>query len=162
MKPYSYKGLRESVGLTSDEYARIYQAWKRMLNRCYDPNNPSFYRYNNRINVCEEWKSSFGNFLIWSVKNGWKCGLSLDRIDNESDYCPSNCRWATWKQQGRNRSSCIYITHNGVTKTLIEWCEIYCVPHYLACNRLRRGCTDFSTLFCKTDLRSGGDLYYKH
>lgn len=160
MKPYAYRGLRERVGLTSEEYASIYKAWKRMLNRCYDPNNASFYRYDGRINVCTEWKYSFENFLLWSVKNGWAPGLSLDRIDNDGDYEPSNCRWATWKQQSRNRSSCIYLTHDGVTRVLSEWCEIYGVPFYLAHNRLIRGCTDFETLFRKIDLRSGGDLYY--
>ena len=160
MKPYSYKGLRESVGLSSQEYSRIYQAWCRMLYRCYNPNNPSYYFYNGRINVCTEWKYSFENFLLWAVENGWKPGLSLDRIDNDGDYQPSNCRWATAKQQGRNRRSCVYLTHDGVTKTLIEWCEEYGVPHHLPLNRMRRGCTDFDTLFCKTDLRSGGVLHY--
>lgn len=160
MKPYSYKGLRESVGLSSQEYASLYKAWKRMLNRCYDPNNASFDRYNNRVFVCTEWKYSFENFLIWSIENGWENGLSLDRIDNNDDYKPCNCRWTTQKQQCRNRSTCVYLTHDGVTKTLIEWCEYYGVPHYLPSNRLRRGCTDFDTLFSKVDLRSGGGLYY--
>ena len=160
MKPYSYKGLRESVGLSSKEYTSLYQAWKRMLNRCYDPNNAAYGYYNGRIEVCTEWKYSFANFLLWAVNNGWKLGLSLDRIDNNGNYQPSNCRWATAKQQCRNRRSCVYLTRNGVTKSLIEWCEIFGVPHYLPLNRLNRGCTDFDALFRKTDMRSGGDLYY--
>lgn len=160
MKSSSCTGLREYVGLSSDDYNSLYQAWRRMLYRCYNPKNPSYQRYHGRINVCTEWKYSFENFLRWAIENGWESGLSLDRVNNDGDYSPSNCRWATAKQQARNRSSCVYLTHNGVTKTLMEWCEEYGVPHYLPLNRLRRGCSDFDTLFCKTDLRSGGVLHY--
>lgn len=161
MKPYSYKGLRKKVGLSSEEYARLYGSWKRMNNRCYDPNNPSYLHYSsNGIEVCTEWKYSFENFLLWSLENGWKPGLTLDRIDSTGDYSPTNCRWANWKTQGRNRSTCVYLTHNGETKCLIEWCEIYGVPHYLPLNRLNRGCTDFEQLFSKVDLRTGGELHY--
>ena len=161
MKLYAYRGLRESVGLSSKEYASLYQDWKRMLNRCYDPNNASYKHYNGKgIEVCTEWKYSFENFLRWSIEHGWSYNLSLDRIDNDGDYLPKNCRWATSKVQARNRSTCIYLTHDGETKSLIEWCEMYGVPHYLPLNRLNRGCTDFDTLFCKVDLRTGGGLHY--
>lgn len=161
MKAQRCPGLRESVGLTSSDYNKLYQSWKRMLNRCYDPNNASYQYYRSKgIEVCAEWKYSFENFLIWSLKNGWNLALTLDRIDNDCDYSPNNCRWATWKTQGRNRSSCVYLTHNGETKSLIEWCEIFEVPHYLPSNRLHRGCEDFEQLFSKVDLRTGGELHY--
>ena len=159
MKPYSYMGLRQSVGLSSEEYSRVYKAWKRMLNRCYDPNNASYKYYSGRIEVCTEWRYSFENFLRWSLGNGWQKNLSLDRIDNDGNYEPSNCRWVTMKQQGRNRRTCIYLTHNGVTKTMMEWCEIFNVPYHIPSNRFRRGCTDFDKLFSKIDYRSGGVLY---
>lgn len=161
MRPHSFKGLRQSVGLSSHEYDSIYRAWKRMLNRCYDTNNASYQHYHAKnIEVCTEWKYSFENFLRWSLEHGWCLGLTLDRIDNNGGYAPHNCRWTTSKVQARNRSTCIYLTHNGETKSLIEWCEIFGVPHHLPLNRLRRGCNDFDKLFCKIDLRSGGDLHY--
>lgn len=161
MKPYSNKGLKEKVGLSSQEYSSLYESWRRMKSRCYNPKNPSYHRYAERgIEVCAEWKYSFENFLIWSLENGWDLALTLDRIDNDCDYSPNNCRWATWKTQGRNRSSCVYLTHNGETKSLIEWCEIFGVPHYLPSNRLNRGCEDFEQLFSKVDLRNGGELHY--
>lgn len=161
MKPYTYKGLREAVGLSSDEYASLYKAWKRMLGRCYDSRNASYEVYHNKhIEVSVEWKYSFENFLRWSLVNGWKKGLSLDRIDNDGDYSPDNCRWATSKTQCRNRCSCVYITHEGEIKTLIEWCEIFGIPHYLASNRIRRGWTDFNAIFSKVDARNGGVLHY--
>lgn len=161
MNEHSYPGLRASVGLSSKDYAKLYQSWKRMLNRCYDPNNASYRHYRKKgIEVCVEWKYSFENFLRWSIENGWKAGLSLDRIDNSGHYSPQNCRWATSKTQARNRDSCIYITHNGETKSLIEWCEIFGVPHYLPYNRIRRGKTEFEEIFAKVNFTTGGDLYY--
>lgn len=161
MKPYAYKGLRQKVGLSSKEYEKLYGAWKRMIGRCYDPNNASYSHYTSReIEVCHEWKYSFENFLLWSLENDWKPGLTLDRIDNDGHYAPNNCRWVDMKTQGRNRSSCVYLTHNGETKSLIEWCEIYGVPHHLPLNRLNRGYTDFEQLFSKVDWRTGGMLHY--
>lgn len=161
MKPYSYKGLRERTGLSSDEYTGLYNSWRRMNGRCYDPRNASYERYaKNGITVCTEWKHSFENFLIWSLENGWKPRLTIDRIDNSGDYTPANCRWTTWKTQGRNRSTCVYLTYTGETKSLIEWCEIFGVPHYLPSNGLNRGCTNFEQLFSKVDLRTGGELHY--
>lgn len=161
MKPYAHKGLRTEIGLSSQEYASLYDSWRRMCGRCYDPNNASYHRYaDNGIVVCTEWRYSFENFLRWSLENGWKQGLTLDRIDNSGNYTHDNCRWATWKTQGRNRSTCVYLTHNGETKSLIEWCEIYGVPHYLPSNRLNRGCTNFEQLFSKVDWRTGGELHY--
>jgi len=161
MNEHLYPGLRVSVGLSSKEYAKLYQSWKRMINRCYDPNNASYRHYRKKgVEVCIEWKYSFENFLRWAIEHGWSEGLSLDRIDNNGDYSPNNCRWATSKTQARNRDSCIYLTHNGETKSLIEWCEVFGVPHYLPCNRIRRGCTDFDEIFSKVNRQTGGGLYY--
>lgn len=160
-KPYMYRGLRERLRLNSRDYAKLYQAWVRMKNRCYDPNNASYAHYRQRgIEVCEEWNNSFEPFALWAVSNGWDSKLSLDRIDNNGNYEPTNCRWSDMKAQGRNRSSCIYITHDGVTKSLIEWCETFGVPHHLPLNRINRGYTDFSKIFAKVDYRTGGVLHY--
>lgn len=161
MKPYGLRGLRQELGLTSEEYGKLYQSWKRMLNRCYDPNNASYEHYRKRgIEVSPEWKYSFENFLRWSLENGWEAKLSLDRIDNSSNYSPDNCRWTNAKVQARNRDDCIYITHNGVTKNMSEWCEIIGIPHYLAYNRYLRGHRNFDELFTKIDQRTGGVLHY--
>lgn len=161
MNAHYYPGLRQEVGLSTKDYDRIYKSWKRMLNRCYDSNNASYCHYRSRgIEVCVEWRYSFENFLRWAISNGWKPQLTLDRVDNEGDYEPLNCRWATSKTQARNRSTCVYLTHNGETKTLIEWCEIFGVPHYLPSNRIRRGCTNFDEIFSKVNRVTGGDLHY--
>ena len=159
----NFKELKQKTGVSGKMFADIYKAWKRMTYRCYNPSNASYHNYTSKgIDVCDEWKGSFEPFLIWAIESGWKEGLSLDRIDNDKGYSPSNCRWATAKDQARNRGTCIYLTHNGITKCLMEWCEEFGVPHYLPLNRINRGCKDFDKLFAKVDYRTGGELYFRH
>lgn len=74
--------------------------------------------------VCEEWKDDFEAFYNWAINNDYKEGLTIDRIDVNGNYTPDNCRWATRKEQQRNRRNTKYITYDGETRTLKELCEI--------------------------------------
>ena len=149
-------------GLTKDDYYSIIYARRRAINRCYNSNYEQYHRYGGRgITVCSEWLENQDAFVKWAVDNGWEKGLSLDRIDNDGAYSPGNCRWATNKQQARNKSSCIYLKHNGETKTMIEWCELFGVPHWLANNRWSRGERNFDALFSPIDRQTGVTLYYR-
>lgn len=101
---------------------QLWNAYTNMKTRCYNPNYSLFHRYGGRgIKVCKEWKESFDAFLAWSLSNGYSKGLTLDRIDNDGDYCPENCRWATVIEQSNNRSTNRMICVNWTVDTLANW-----------------------------------------
>ena len=82
----------------------VYRVWKEMRKRCSNPNDKRYKRYGGRgIKVCDEWQSAQA-FVEWAFANGYKHGLTIDRIDNDGDYCPTNCRWVTAKANSRNTS----------------------------------------------------------
>lgn len=100
---------------------RLYRCWRNMKTRCYNPSYIEYIRYGGRgISVCEEWQA-FEPFYEWAMKSGYENGLSIDRIDNNGNYCPDNCKWSTNREQSLNRSSNAFLTYNGVTKHVSEW-----------------------------------------
>ena len=100
---------------------RLYRIWKNMRNRCSNENIPNYERYGGRgITVCEEWQR-FEPFYEWAMANGYGDDLSIDRIDNDGNYEPSNCQWANRTEQARNRRSNEFITYNGTTKHISDW-----------------------------------------
>ena len=135
-----------SCGCIKSKYAdtkvgkAIYDTWNRMMHRCYDKNHHKFSRYGARgVKLCEEWKNNYNEFYKWAINSNFQLGLSIDRINNNGDYEPSNCRWATRKQQMRNTSRNRYITYRGETHSLAEWCEMLDVKYGTALSRLHRG-----------------------
>lgn len=99
-------------------------AWKSMKARCTNPNNQEYHRYGGRgITVCLEWLNSFEVFYKdMGVKPE---GFSLDRIDNNGNYCKENCRWATTRQQLNNKSTNVFVTYKGETKSASEFARQY-------------------------------------
>lgn len=84
---------------------RLYRIWHDMKNRCFYEKDKHFKDYGGRgITVCAEWKNSFEKFSEWAIKNGYSDTLTIDRINNDGNYEPQNCRWATRKQQCENRA----------------------------------------------------------
>lgn len=105
------------------ENAALFNTWQTMKSRCENPNRTKYKDYGGRgIKVCEEWHEA-SNFILWALNNGYERGLQLDRIDNDGDYCPENCRFVTPKENSRNRRNTKRLTVNGETKTVAEWCE---------------------------------------
>lgn len=98
------KNPRYKTGLCMPgERKGIYNSWCNMRQRCNNPKNPKYARYGGRgIKVCDEWQDISG-FLAWAIKSGWKEGLSIDRIDNDGNYCPENCRWVSMSENSRKK-----------------------------------------------------------
>lgn len=100
---------------------RMYGIWGGMKDRCSNPKYHGYMNYGGRgISVCEDWKE-FTNFYEWSMSNGYQDNLSLDRIDVNGNYEPSNCRWTTMMVQSNNKRNNRFIEYNGERKTLKEW-----------------------------------------
>lgn len=101
--------------------SQTYSSWMDMRSRCNKPDNEAYPRYGGRgIRVCERW-SAFENFRL--DMGDRPAGKTLDRIDNDGNYEPDNCRWATPAEQARNRRSNILLTIDGETKCLLDWCN---------------------------------------
>ncbi|PGF00854.1 hypothetical protein [Bacillus toyonensis] len=108
------KGKTKSCGCKSNEMkvnikhggwkTRIYQTHSDMKQRCLNPNNPRYHRYGGRgIVICEEWMS-FESFRDWAYSNGYSDDLTIERINNDGNYEPDNCKWATMEEQLKNRT----------------------------------------------------------
>lgn len=118
---------------------RLYGVWCYMKRRCYNKNCKDYKNYGARgIKVCDEWKDDFMSFYNWSMSHGYSDTLTIDRVDVNENYEPSNCQWATIKQQNRNTRKNKYYTIDGETHCLSEWCEILNLNYKCVQDRLRR------------------------
>lgn len=103
---------------------KLYKVWSSIKDRCFREYNKQYRDYGGRgITVCDEWKRDFKYFYDWAIENGYQDGLTIERKDNDGNYCPENCCWIKRTEQSKNRRNCHYITYSGVTKTLSEWCR---------------------------------------
>lgn len=127
-------------GLT---HTKIYGRYKAMVARCYRPSTKSYVNYGGRgIKICDEWldkKDGFVNFYNWAIENGYSEELSLDRIDVDGNYEPSNCRWVSQKIQSNNIRNTIYATYRGYTFPIGIWAEITKIPREMIDRRIRHG-----------------------
>lgn len=122
-------------------WTRLYNTWTQIKQRCTNKNNERYEDYGGRgIKVCDKWMNSFDAFREWSLKNGYKDNLSIDRIDVNGDYEPDNCKWSTDVDQQRNKRNNRLVTINGETKTLAEWAEISGIPYKTLQRRIYTGC----------------------
>lgn len=112
------------------KHTRLYGIWHGIKTRCFNTNDKGYKYYGGRgITMCPEWKDDFMAFHDWAFDNGYKEGLSIDRINNNGNYEPSNCRWADNITQQNNRRANRYLTFNGETHTYREWSRITGINH---------------------------------
>lgn len=126
-------------GHSTREKSPTYHTWQGMKARCHNSKSPVFDYYGGRgVSICERWQK-FDNFLAdMGVRPE---GKTLDRIDPKGDYCPENCRWATWSEQQRNRSSTVMLTYRGETMCIKDWAERIGIASRSLTNRIQAGWT---------------------
>ena len=135
-------------------YTRVYRIYAKILRRCFSSDEPCFNNYGGRgITMCDEWKNSFTSFSEWAYSHGYKEGLSIDRIDNNGNYCPENCRWVDPCVQSNNRRINRVFTIGGKTQTLSQWCHDYDIPYSRVHARLHSGWEVEEALSHKYDAR---------
>lgn len=121
-------------------HPKLYNTWAGMKQRCYNKKSSNYYIYGARgIIICDAWKKSFVNFAEWALSNNYKDGLSIDRIDVNGNYEPSNCRWATNEQQSNNKRSSIIVEYNGENLTIAELSTVLGISYTTAHSRYKRG-----------------------
>ena len=119
-------------------HERLYSVYNGMIQRCYNDKHPHYDLWGGRgIRVCDAWKNNYQEFRKWAYDNGYdekkdRKEQSLDRINNDGNYEPSNCRWASMKEQRNNQRKRetgkgykYNWTFEGITKSAVEWCEIF-------------------------------------
>lgn len=137
---------------------RVYHIWNSMKQRCTNPNAKSYKYYGAKgVSVCSEWED-FAGFCEWAFANGYEDHLTIDRIDGNGNYEPSNCRWATYKEQQNNTSYNRLYSYNGETRNIMQWSEITGIHPNMLYKRLLRGWSIEKALTTKT-LRKWGKNY---
>lgn len=140
---------------------RLYSIWRSMKRRCANKNDMN---YGGRgISVCDEWQD-YQTFKEWAYNNGYddkadKGQCTIDRINNDGNYEPSNCRWITRKEQNNNMTSNVRLTHNRVTHNLTEWSKITGISYPTLQGRVRRGWKTEDILFKPINKRYSHSKY---
>ena len=119
---------------------RLYNIWGGMKARCYRESHMWYKRYGGRgIKVCDEWLHDFQAFYDWAMANGYRDDLTIDRIDVDGNYEPSNCKWANEVEQKNNRSNNKRVEINGKIKTIAEWSTETGLKYQTVYRRYKRG-----------------------
>lgn len=132
--------FKHGVTENSKGRSRLLHIWNGIIGRTSNPNNKDFVRYGGRgIKICNGWKKSFKKFYEWSLSNGYEENLSIDRIDNDRSYEPSNCRWATVETQSNNRRNNVFLSSNNESHTVTQWAKIVGINSETLRGRVNKG-----------------------
>lgn len=149
------KGARRTHGF---KYTRLYCIWQGIKKRCLNKNTSNYYIYGGRgIKICDEWKNDFKVFHDWAFANGYdenakRGDCTIERIDVNGNYEPSNCKWVTMKEQCRNTRSNKLITYNNETRCLMDWSYIFNINYKTLLYRFKKGWT-IEKAFMNKDFR---------
>lgn len=127
---------------------RLYRVWNSMKQRCSNPNCVEYNNYGGRgISVCQEWKDDFNSFYSWCMKNGYdgnavRGEYTIDRIDNNGNYEPNNCRLVTIAEQNRNKSTNVYIYYNEKKYFLKQLEDMFGISHQTLSKWKKQGMSD--------------------
>ena len=145
-----------SHGLTKHP---LYRTWQRIKSSTTNPNHQDYEWYGGKgVSVCEEWFHDFTKFYEWSITHGYQPGLTIDRIEVDGNYEPSNCRWIPFKEQTLNRTDSVYLTHNGITRTVKEWSQITGIKPSTLYARFHKGWPHDKILSTQSYARGGRSL----
>lgn len=120
------------------KYTRLYNTWLNIKRRCYNPSSKAFPYYGAKgIKMYDKWIHDFSAFKDWAYKNGYNDTLTIDRINNDGDYEPNNCRWATLKQQANNKKNVLKYKYNNKYFTISELSDKFNISHSVLYYRLK-------------------------
>jgi hypothetical protein len=140
-KQREWRKTHEPHLIHGESNSRLYAIFLGMKDRCNNSNDTAYKNYGGRgIKVCDEWKE-YINFHNWAVTNGYTDNLTIDRKDNDGNYCPENCRWATYSEQANNTRTNVLIFYNNEIKTLSQWAHLYNISVSVLSSRLKRNWT---------------------
>lgn len=129
---------------------KLHEVYKGIKSRVDNPKHKSYKDYGGRgVTICPAWRDSFLAFEKWAIENGYKAGLTIDRIDVNGNYSPENCRWVTMEVQANNKRNNHFIEYGGKTQTLNQWSKEVGIHHYTILDRLRSGWSVADALFIK-------------
>jgi len=131
------KELNKTHGETN---TRLYHIWRGIKERCNVNTNKAYKWYGAKgIKIYAPWNNDYVKFRDWAKNNGYRDDLSIDRINNNGNYEPSNCRWVDKIAQGNNKSNNRWVTYKNQTKTISQWSRELNIPFHIIWNRLHRG-----------------------
>jgi len=135
-----YQKKYPSFKTHGQRFTKLWYVWQGMKQRVYNPKHKSYKNYGERgIQICDSWIDSFENFRDWSIATGYEEGLTLERNDNDKDYCPENCKWTTPYEQNRNKRSNNLVTINGETLCIQDHCKKWNISSSLVWHRVNMG-----------------------
>lgn len=129
---------------------RLYKIYDSMKSRCYNVNNKNYKHYGKRgITICDEWLNDFMAFYDWAMSHGYREDLTVDRINTDGNYEPSNCRWVDMKTQNNNTRRNVFLTYKGKTKSIAQWSTELGLNYSTIYYRYKKGWSIESVLFRK-------------